>query len=97
VVQDIEAHPLFRPLGELISRTGISLGDLGITGRAHEDETPLPGKLQPGDGAVSLEQYEARRTKALEDLRGLVARGRARAESDPVLLEYKEQMGGDSA
>lgn len=97
VVQDVEAHPLFRPLGELISRTGISLGDLGITGRVHEDETPLPGKLQPGDGAVSLEQFVDRRTKALEGLRELLARGRARAESDPVLVGYKEQMGGDAA
>lgn len=96
VVRDIEAHPLFRPLGELISRTGISLGDLGLTGRVMEEEGPLPGQLQKSqEGAVALEDFQRRQTKALEDLRGLLERGKTRAEQDPVLVEYREQMGGE--
>lgn len=95
VVRDIEAHPLFRPLGELISRTGISLGDLGITGRVQEEDMPLPGQLKAGESAAALEDFAERQTKALESLQGLLARGKARAESDPVLVEYKQQMGGE--
>lgn len=93
VVRDIEAHPLFRPLGELISRTGISLGDLGLTGRVMEEEGPLPGQLQRGEGAVALEDFQQRQTKALEDLRGLLNRAQSKASADPVLVEYREQMG----
>lgn len=96
VLREIEAHPLFRPLGELISRTGISLGDLGMTGRVVEDDTPLPGQLARGDGAQpSVEDFARKQTDALDALRGLLERGKARADADPVLIEYKQQMGGE--
>jgi len=94
-VREIEAHPLFRPLGELISRTGISLGDLGMTGRVIEEDAPLPGRLKAGDGVASLEDFAAKQAKALDSLKGLLERGKQRANADPVLLEYQEQMGGE--
>ena len=93
IVRDIEAHPLFRPLGELISRTGISLSDLGLTGRVVEEDAPLPGQLQAPSGGVALEDFSERQTKALENLALQLNRSKARADSDPVLLEYKQQMG----
>lgn len=96
-VREVEAHPLFRPLAELISRTGISLADLGMTGRAFEEETPLPGQLRPAEGVQALEDFAQKQTKALDALKGLLERGKRRAESDPVLIEYTEQMGGDEA
>lgn len=92
-VRDIQAHPLFRPLGELISRTGISLADLGMTGRSFEEEAPLPGRLKPGEGAMALEDFAQKQAKALESLKGLLERGKARAAADPVLVEYRQQMG----
>lgn len=94
-VRDVQAHPLFRPLGELISRTGISLADLGVTGRAMEDDTPLAGRIKPGDGAVALEDFAQRQVSALESLRHLLERGQARTAADPVLIEYQQQMQGD--
>lgn len=94
VVRDIEAHPLFRPLGELISRTGISLTDIGITGRLDDDEVPVPGQLAPGDGALpAVEDFARKQADALDALQGLLERGRRAAEQDPVLLEYREQVG----
>lgn len=97
VLREIEAHPLFRPLGELISRTGISLGDLGLTGRTVDDDVPLPGQLQRGDGEqAAVEDFARKQTEALQSLAGLLQRSRARAEADPVLLEYKDQIGGDA-
>lgn len=96
VLREIEAHPLFRPLAELISRTGISLTDLGMTGRAIEDETPPPGHLQRGEGEqAAVEDFARKQADALAALGGLLQRSRARAEADPVLLDYKEQMGGE--
>lgn len=97
VVRDIQAHPLFRPLAELISRTGISLSDLGMTGRNFEDEVPLPGQLRQAEGAQALEDFATKQGQALDALKGLLERGKRRAESDPVLIEYQEQTGGDEA
>lgn len=95
VVRDVEQHPLLKPLGELISRTGISLGDLGITGRVMEEDSPLPGNLKDGQSAAALEDFAARQAKALEALQGQLRLSQERVSRDPVLLAYRDQMGGE--
>lgn len=96
-LHEIEAHPLFRPLGELITRTGITLGDLGMTGRNLEEDAPPPGHLQQGEGTVhAVEDFARKQQAALDALGGLLNRAKARANSDPVLLEHREQAGGAS-
>lgn len=95
VVEELDAHPLFRPLGELISRTGISLNDLGMSGRSLEDEAPLPGQLQASAaGTEALEDFARKQSAALGALRDLMQRAQQQTEADPVLLEFQEQIAG---
>lgn len=95
VVEDLAAHPLFRPLGELISRTGISLTELGMSGRALDEEVPLPGQLQHGSkGVEAIEDFARKQTAALDSLRDLMTRAKEKTETDPVLIEFKEQIDG---
>ena len=95
VVNDLEAHPLFRPLGELISRTGISLAELGMSGKNAEQEVVLPGQLQSGGkGVEAIEDFARKQSAALEALGGLVMRAKEKTREDPVLIEFKEQIGG---
>ena len=95
VVNDVEAHPLFRPLGELISRTGISLAELGMSGKNAEQEVALPGQLQgSGKGVEAIEDFARKQSAALEALGGLVMRAKEKTREDPVLIEFKEQIGG---
>lgn len=98
VVNDLEAHPLFRPLAELISRTGISLTELGMSGKSVEAEVQLPGQLQgAGKGVEAIEDFARKQASALEALGGLMQRAKEKTVSDPVLVEFKEQISGDGA
>lgn len=90
-VFDIDAHPLFRPVAELITRTGIDLANLGMTPRQAPEEDIQQGKLTDDREAASV--LQERSVKAIEDLRLLMSRAQARANNDPVLIEYQQQMG----
>lgn len=94
-VSDVVAHPLFRPVSELITRMGISLSDLAMTPRQGEEEAATLGKLQADAGEQeSLAAFEERKVKALEDLSGMMQRANAAKANDPVLIEYNQQNGG---
>lgn len=97
VIKDISAHPLFKPLGELLSRNNLSLADMGMTQKVIDDEEQEFGRLQSQKQAgEDLTLYAQRQAKALEDLRGLMDRANANRERDPVLIEYSQQNGGVS-
>lgn len=91
IVNDVVAHPLFRPVSELITRTGIDLASLGMTMRQAPEEDAQQGKLTDDREAASVMQE--RQVKALEDLRGLMQRAQNNASRDPVLIEYQQQIG----
>lgn len=90
-VLDVQAHPLFRPVAELITRTGIDLANLGMTPRQVPEEDDQKGKL--ADDRESAAVLQERQVKALEDLRTLMHRAQSKANTDPVLIEYQQQMG----
>jgi len=90
-VHDVAAHPLFRPVSELISRVGIDLANLGMTGRQQAEGEEVPGHLTAEREAESA--FRARQVAALENLAATIAGARQAAASDPVLLEYQRQTG----
>lgn len=92
-VNDVVAHPLFKPVSELITRMGISLSDLAMTPKQSEDESASMGRLQDEAGQESIVAFEERKVKALEDLSAMMKRASVAREQDPVLIEYKQQNG----
>jgi len=91
-VFDVEAHPLFRPVAELITRTGIDLANLGMTAKLAPDDEVAQGRV--ADDRVAASVLKEREVRALEDLRGMIAKAGQAASRDPVLVEYQQQMGG---
>ncbi len=97
IITNMEAHPLFRPLGEMLSRTGLSLSDMGMTAKVIEADEAEMGKLN--NGSVQREElgdYQRRQVEALEGLRSVMDRAGQSMARDPVLIEHKEQMAGDN-
>lgn len=90
-VYDVMAHPLFRPVSELITRTGIDLASLGMTMRQAPEEDAAQGKVEDDREAASV--LQERQVKALEGLRAQIAKANQAASRDPVLIEYQQQMG----
>lgn len=96
VIKDIQAHPLFKPLGELLSRNGLSLDDMGMTAKAIEEEEQEFGRLQVQEQArEALGDFARSQTKAIADLGSLIRQAAGKREADPVLIEYREQAGDE--
>lgn len=93
-INDIEAHPLFKPLAELLSRTGLTLADMGMTTKVIEDQTEDMGRLA-GDQLQTeqLAEFQRKQIQLLQGLKDSVDRGNKKTASDPVLLEYNQQTG----
>ncbi len=95
VIKDISAHPLFKPLGELLSRNNLSLSDMGMSQKVIDDEEQEFGRLQAQTQTrETLTDYSARQVQALEALKTLVTQAGSKRDADPVLLEYQQQGGG---
>ena len=93
-IKDISAHPLFKPLGELLSRNNLSLSDMGMTQKVIDDDEQEFGRLQTQEQSREvLTDFARRQAKAIEDLRGLMDRAGARRGTDTVLIEHQQQSG----
>lgn len=96
VLNEISAHPLFKPLGEMLSRSGLSLSDMGMTAKVVEAEEGEMGRLGAEQAdRDSLLDFQKRQTSALESLAGALERARSNKLRDPVLIEHQAQNGGD--
>lgn len=94
-IYDIESHPLFKPLGELLSRTGLSLADMGMTTKVLDQQDDEMGRLADEQKAKeSLTDYQRKQVEAMRLLADRLDRGRSSTERDPVLIEYKQETGG---
>lgn len=91
LVIEVNAHPLLRQLGDMLAKNKLSLGDMGMTPQAREDQDDALGRLANDERhqEAALE-YQARQTEALEGLAALIERSREKSARDPILLEHRE-------
>ena len=94
IVNDMQAHPLFRPLGELLTRTGLSLSDMGMSQKVIDVEDGEMGRLTSDKaGQESMLEFQRNNAKSIEALRDLVVASQARTRQDPVLIEHLAESG----
>lgn len=92
--ESVIAHPLFKPLGELLSRAGLTLADMGMTTKVIEAEEEEMGRLrQSADEQTGLAEYQQRQLAALENLAGVIERAKGMKSRDPILIEHQVQQG----
>jgi hypothetical protein len=90
----IEAHPLLRPLKDLVASLNLGLADLGMTPKAVDDAENIKGFIgAAGQHSESLLEYQQRQAVALEGLRNLVTKARDNASKDPIYLEHAAGEG----
>lgn len=91
---DMQAHPLLRQLGELLTRTGLSLTDMGMTAKAMEAEETEFGLLNDkGEDQEELSEFRQRQAALLESMAEKVMRANKQTENDPILIEYQREGG----
>lgn len=92
---DVQAHPLLRQLGELLTRTGLSLTDMGMTAKMIEAEETEFGRLEESrEAREGLSEFQRKQTELLAGLAEKVMRANKQTDSDPILIEYQQEGGG---
>jgi len=93
----VEEHPLLRPLGQLLTRTGLTLGDMGMTTRVQEQAEEFETGFKKPESMPALTDVQNRAVLALENLAGMVAKAKDATDKDPVLLEFNAGQGEEVA
>lgn len=89
IKESVIANPLFKPLGELLSRNGLSLADMGMTNKVIDDEEEL-GNLDTKDQLASITEYQRNQMALLEGMAAKIQRSNQMTEQDPILIEYTQ-------
>jgi hypothetical protein len=93
--ENMMAHPLFKPLGEMLSRANLSLADMGMTQKVIEAEEDAMGRLEHDqDEQESVAAYRQRTLSLLAGMAEKVQRANKLTEHDPKLIEYQQDGGG---
>lgn len=97
LIEQIEAHPLLKPMFELLSRNNLALGDQRMTPKVKEDEQELAGFIAHKEQQdETMSGFVERQTLAAEALAGLIAKSQGRKARDPVLLEHDQEGENDA-
>lgn len=93
-ITEVRAHPLLKVLSEYISRNNLSLSDMGMTPKQHDEGSVLKGQIdsQEQNGEELLE-YQRRQAESLEGLQEMIKNSQARTKADPILIEHGESVG----
>ena len=95
-IYEVHSHPLLRSLQDFLSKNGMSLADMGMTPKVVQEEEEAMGNLAVNESSQqSLLEYQQRSAVALEDLASLAKKANAKRDQDPVLIEYRQQNGGE--
>ena len=91
----LEPHPLLKLLIDYIAKNSMTLADMEMTPKAHDEQEFMRGYLdtQGGDDERALE-YQARQTEAIDGLREAIQRSQEKTRRDPVLIEHGEVEAG---
>jgi len=92
---DVQSHPLLRQLGELLTRTGLSLTDMGMTSRVIEAEENELGRLaHEKESQEGVDEFRRRTMDLLQGMADKVMRANKQTDADPILVEYQQESGG---
>lgn len=92
-VVDITAHPLFKPLGDLLSKANLSLADMGMTTKVLEQAEDFETGFKKGGDAPDLGDVQKKAVAALENLAQKVEAARLATDRDPILVEFRQAQG----
>ncbi|RDI25159.1 hypothetical protein DFR41_104215 [Pseudacidovorax intermedius] len=93
-IYDYRANPAFKPIADLVTRLGLSMGDLGLTVRAGEsEEDRMAGTLKLDQASKeTLVEFNQRMAVGVEAMRERLGRAGQRMRADPVLIEHQAQQ-----
>lgn len=93
-INEVNAHPLIRPLIEMISKNGMTLQDSGMTANQQTEEALIEGYIKTKQVEHEDESsLKERQTAALEHLGSLLEKADKDRAKDPILAEFNALEG----
>ncbi|MBO9493865.1 hypothetical protein J7438_07165 [Thalassotalea sp. G20_0] len=95
-IEEIKAHPLLKPLFELLSKNNMTLADLNMTQKIQIDQGIQQGQLQQEeDDKEQALDYQRRLNDQMSNLKDMIKRSQKRLQSDPILIEHLSEDAGE--
>ena len=95
-IEEVKAHPLLKPLLEMLSKNNMTLADLNMTQKIQVDQGIQQGQLQQDEEEKeSVLDYQRKMQNDMSSLKGMIARSQKRLNSDSILLEHASEEAGE--
>ncbi|PHS20253.1 MAG: hypothetical protein COA86_02875 [Kangiella sp.] len=94
-IEEIKAHPILKPLMELLSKNNLSLADLNMTPKVVMDQGITAGNLSDeNQSKEQLSEFQKSSKDALEKMSEMIQRSQKNIKADPILMEYETEDEG---
>lgn len=91
-IEEVKAHPLLKPLFELLSKNNLSLADLNMTPKVVMDQGITAGNLDSeSQSKEQLTEFQKSSKEALEKMSAMIERSQRNIKNDPILMEYETE------
>ncbi|SIO94642.1 hypothetical protein [Vibrio spartinae] len=98
VIEEVKAHPLLKPMLEMLSKNNMSMADLNMTPKVQVDQGIEMGRtIEQEEERESALEYQRKMTEQMGGLREMISRSQQRVRSDSILLEHHQEHGADDA
>jgi hypothetical protein len=95
-IMDVKAHPLLKPLFDLMSKNNMTLADDAMTNKVQVDQEIEMGQLgKEQQVKEDAQAFRLAQQNQLENLQSLIEQSRENIKKDPVLAEYRAQNGNE--
>ncbi|UTV30844.1 hypothetical protein [Photobacterium atrarenae] len=97
-IEEVKAHPLLKPMLDMLSKNNLSMADLNMTPKVQVDQGIEMGKtLEQEDERESALEYQQKMNEQMAGLRQLISRSQQRVRNDSILIEHNHENGAEEA
>lgn len=97
-IEEIKAHPLLKPMLEMLSKNNLSMADLNMTPKIQTDHGIEMGRtMEHEDERESALDYQRKMQEQMSGLREMISRSRQRIRSDDILVEHNQENTAEDA
>lgn len=95
-IEEIKAHPLLKPMMELLSKNNLSLADLNMTPKVQVDHGIEMGRtIDQEEERESALDYQRKMTEQMSGLKEMIARSQNRVRRDDILIEHNQDSSAE--
>ncbi|MEI8634738.1 hypothetical protein P4S72_27235 [Vibrio sp. PP-XX7] len=98
VIEEVKAHPLLKPMLDMLSKNNMSMADLNMTPKVQVDQGIELGRtIEQEEERESALDYQRQMNEQMGSLREMINRSQQRVRTDSILLDHHQEHGAEDA